>query len=79
MSYKSNNTLENLFGKQAKVFKLFFQRPQLMLSVEDISRKSGIKKRETESITADLLKLGVLKKVNGHGKKTQAKNKKAKK
>ncbi|MBI2465783.1 MAG: hypothetical protein HYV66_00960 [Candidatus Sungbacteria bacterium] len=71
-----NNLLENLFGSTAKVFRMFFQHPQLMLSVEDIGRKAGLKKREAESIIADLVKFGVLKKVNGHGQKKKNKTRK---
>lgn len=72
-----NNLLENLFGSKAKIFRLFFQRPQLMLSVEDIGRKAGLKKREAESIIADLVKFGVLKKINGYGQKKKNKTRKS--
>lgn len=77
MSYKNNNLLENLFGAKAKVLKLFFQRPALVLSAEDVGRKIGLKTRAVKSIVSHLVKLGVLKKANGHGQKKKTKTKKS--
>lgn len=69
----SKNLLEHLFGPKAKVLKLFFQQPQLALSVDDICKKTGVKKREGGRLVADFTRLGILKKANNHGKKTEIK------
>lgn len=77
MSHKSysKSILESIFGSKAKILELFFQHPQLMLSIEDICKKAGIKIREGKRIVTDFTRLGVLKKVNSHDKKTKTKKK----
>lgn len=69
------NPLENLFGAKAKVLKLFFQRPQLVLSVSEAGRKAGLKTRAVKPIIANLVRLGVLKKANHNGKTKKNKTK----
>ena len=58
--------MEALFGSKAKILKLFFTRPQLALSAEDIGKRTGLKKRAVGVIISDLVKLGVLKKDKSH-------------
>ncbi|MFY9493312.1 MAG: hypothetical protein WAP55_02460 [Minisyncoccia bacterium] len=72
MSY-NKNILENLFGAKARVLKLFFQRPTLTLSVLDIGKKTGLKNRAIKPVIGDLVRLGILKKINGNGKKKKNK------
>lgn len=60
------NLLENLFGAKAKVLRLFFQRPALVLSAEDVGRKIGLKTRTVKPMISHLVKLGVLKKANSN-------------
>ena len=67
------NLLENLFGAKARVLKLFFQRPALTLSVLDIGKKTGLKNRAIKPVIGDLVRLGILKKINGNGKKKKNK------
>ncbi|MBI3631698.1 MAG: hypothetical protein HY219_02435 [Candidatus Staskawiczbacteria bacterium] len=68
MSYKPSNLLDNLFGVKARVLKLFLQRPQLVLSANELAKRTNIKKRETEKLVFYFTKMGFLKKVNGNGK-----------
>ncbi len=75
MSYQNTNLLENLFGVKAKLLKLFLQHPQLILSTGDIIKRTNIKKREVKKITLVFVRSGILKKINGNGKKTLKKNK----
>ncbi|MEK7629548.1 MAG: hypothetical protein AAB394_03410 [Patescibacteria group bacterium] len=75
MALNSNNILEQLFGVKAKLLKLFLQHPQLILSMKDIVKRTGIKKREAEKLILFFTKSGILKKINGNGKKTHKKSK----
>ena len=47
MALNSNNILEQLFGVKAKLLKLFLQHPQLILSMKDIVKRTGIKKKRS--------------------------------
>lgn len=68
MAY-NKNLLENLFGPKAKVLKLFFHQPNLVLTEADIGKKSCVKRTLRHRLVADLIKLGVLKKASRNGKK----------
>lgn len=76
----NKNVLENLFGPKARVLKLFLHRPQLVLGLEDIFKKSGLKKRGGRAAVTELRKFGLLKIAsNHHDRKAQNKKKKNKK
>ena len=77
MSHKSysKSILENIFGSKAKILKLFFQYPQLTLSIEDICKKTGIKNKLGKQSIASLVRLGILKRANNHDKKNKTKKK----